>query len=91
MAQKNSTKKTQENPMTVDELAGIIATSFNDVHERFNKIDGWFDAMGRRLDTTDKTLEEIAFFMTGHGRRIEILEDRVRLLATKLGIDFRQS
>lgn len=95
--QNKQTKKSKVKVMTVDELAGIIATSFADVNQRFNQMDVRFDGIDKRFDAHDqrftgveKKLDEIEFFMTGQGRRIEILEDRVRQLATKLGLDFRR-
>jgi len=81
-------------PMTVDELAGIIAKSFDGMHERQGKfeqhVEEKFQQIDKRFDAIDVKLDQIEFSVSSQDRRISILEDRVRLLGTKAGLDFHQ-
>lgn len=92
---KRQPKSSPDLPMTIEELSVILARSFEDLHGRVGKLDQHleekFAEVDERFDRTDKTLDQIEFFVSGQDRRLSVLEDRVRLLATKVGLDFRHS
>jgi len=91
---KHKSKAQSVPSLTTDELAGLISNSFNHLHERIGKFEQHteekFDAVNERFDLLDKKLDQVEFLVSGQDRRISILEDRIRQLATKVGLDFRQ-
>jgi hypothetical protein len=50
--------------------------------ERFDRVDDTFQEVFKRMD-------RIEFLVSGQDRRISTLEDRMRIVATKLGLEFR--
>ncbi len=60
-----------------DELAIMIKDSFEHVEERFEGIDNRLDKIDDRFDR----IENVS--IGGHERRIEHLEDRMRIVETK--------
>jgi hypothetical protein len=46
--------------------------------------------MDERFEEVFTRLDRIEFLVSGQERRISILEDRMRVVATKLGLEFRQ-
>lgn len=65
----------------IEELALSIGRGFQEVTERL-------DATNQRLDATNARLDRIEFLVTGQDRRISILEDKVRQIGTKIGLQF---
>ena len=72
---------------TIDETTN----GFKAMEERFDAIDERFNAVDKRFDAMDDRFDKLEFLVTAHDRRITILEDRMRLIATKVGLDFRKS
>jgi hypothetical protein len=62
----------------IEELALMVGHGLNELRD---KIDAGFAAVEQRL-------ERIEFHVSGQDRRITLLEDRVRQLATKIGLSF---
>jgi hypothetical protein len=72
MAKKKSVEE------KIDDLALSVAKGFDEVYRRMNQQE---DRLGSRLD-------RIEYLVSGEERRVSILEDRVRQLATKTGLTF---
>ena len=66
----------------IDKRFDDVDLQFKQVHGRFSHIDDQFKEVFRRLD-------RIEFLLAAQDRRITILEDRMRIVATKLGLEFR--
>ncbi|HEX8339357.1 MAG TPA: hypothetical protein VF624_00470 [Tepidisphaeraceae bacterium] len=62
----------------IEELALSVARGFEETHARMQE---GFAAVNGRLD-------RIEFHVTGQEQRIGVLEDRVRQLSTKVGLQF---
>lgn len=89
MAQKHNSKKKLINPaspLTLDELSVMIANSFTEAQEQRQEFKQYVE---ERFEQIDVKLDRIEFHVSSQDRRISILEDRVRLLGTKAGLDFR--
>jgi hypothetical protein len=71
---------------TVEILQGLV----RHMDERFDQVDAKFKRVGERFDEVFKRLDRIEFLVSGQERRISILEDRMRVVATKLDLEFRQ-
>jgi hypothetical protein len=69
-------------PEIINHLLKHMDERFDQADERFTKIDGKFDDVFNQLD-------QIRFLVSGQERRISILEDRMRMVATKVGLEFR--
>jgi hypothetical protein len=69
-------KKSMEDK--IDDLALSVAKGFDEVYHRMDQGEG---RLGERLD-------RIEYLITGQERRVSILEDRVRQLANKAGLNF---
>jgi hypothetical protein len=67
----------------MDERFDQVDHKFMQVEDRFNRVDETFAEILGRCD-------RIEFLVSGQERRISILEDRMRVVATKLGLEFRQ-
>jgi hypothetical protein len=63
---------------------------FDQVDRRFKLIDGRFDRLDEKFAEVLSRCDRIEFLVSGQERRISILEDRMRVVATKLGLEFRQ-
>ena len=73
----------------IDESAEIIAQAvYKYVHKEFARMDDGFASLHRRLDDIDTRLERVEFLVTGHSQRLDVLEDRIRQVATKIGLTF---
>jgi hypothetical protein len=72
MAKKKSVEE------KIDDLALSVAKGFDEAYRRMNQQE---DRLGSRLD-------RIEYLVSGEERRVSILEDRVRQLATKTGLTF---
>jgi hypothetical protein len=66
----------------LDERFDRVDLEFKQVHGRFSMIDDHFREMFGRLD-------KMEFLLSGQDRRIATQEDRMRIVATKLGLEFR--
>ena len=51
-------------------------------------MDERFDQVDKRFDEVDKRLDRIEFRVNGQDQRISVLEDRMRQVATKVGLTF---
>ena len=84
MAKKKTTEELIEN------LARMTQIGFSAVDARFDKMEIRFDKMDARFNKMEKEFGErfdrLEFHMMTHERRIEILEDKVRLISTKVGL-----
>ena len=58
--------------------------------KRFDRVDEKFKRVDERFEEVFTRLDRIEFLVSGADRRISILEDRMRMVATKLGLEFRQ-
>ena len=67
-----------------DDVVEILHGLVKQIDERFNQVDERFSEVFQRLD-------RIEFSVSGQERRISILEDRMRVVATKIGLEFRQT
>lgn len=76
-------KKTIEEK--IDDLAIMVGRGLEEV--RNDGRDG-IKAVNARFDAIDEGLERIEFQVSGQDRRMTVLEDRVRQLATKVGLLF---
>lgn len=65
----------------IDELAGMISRHIGRLDHRFDEVDLRFDKVEGRLDRIENLL------LREHLNRIERLEDSVRLLKTKVGVE----
>lgn len=63
-----------------DDLRVEMKEHFARVDERLYKIDARFSEMNRRFD-------RLEFIVGGYGPRLEILEDRVKQLVAKVGLE----
>jgi hypothetical protein len=65
------------------------------LHELLKHIDLRFDEAATGLAAVEEKLigrlDQIQFSVSGQERRISILEDRMRMVATKLGLEFRKN
>jgi tetrahydromethanopterin S-methyltransferase subunit G len=60
-----------------EKLARMVASGFNEVHERFNSVDARFDLVDRRFDTIDKRFDSVDARLDGHDRRFDSIESRL--------------
>jgi hypothetical protein len=65
-----------------EEFADILGEALKHMDKRFDNVDQTFQEVFKRLD-------RIEFLVSGQDRRISTLEDRMRIVATKLGLEFR--
>lgn len=87
----------QPNPgskITIDMLAGMMKSSFEHLEDRLDKMELKLDEgpSVQNLQETEKRitdrLDKIEFRLTGEDQRISILEDRMRQIAMKVGMEF---
>jgi len=71
--------------ITIDMLAGMMKNSFDHLDAKLDQMNVDMHEIENRL--TDR-LDKIEFRLTGQDQRISILEDKVRQLATKTGLQF---
>ena len=76
-------KKTVEEK--IDDLAIMVGRGLEEVR---NEGQAGVKAVNARFDVIDQVLERIEFQVSGQDRRMTVLEDRVRQLATKVGLAF---
>jgi|CXWK01.1.fsa_nt_gi hypothetical protein len=71
----------------LDDLAISVKNGFDRVDERFAQIDVRFEQIDARFDQMDRRLDRIENVSVGnHERRIENIEDDIRLIKTKVGL-----
>jgi predicted nucleic acid-binding Zn-ribbon protein len=70
--------------MTIEDLAIMLQGEFKAIQEQFKEV-------FRRLDAIEQRLDRIEFNQASQERRISTLEDRVRIIGTKLGLDLRKA
>ena len=63
---------------------------FEALRELAGHIDVRFDQVAADFQAVNKRLDVIQFAIAGQERRISTLEDRMRMIATKLGLEFRK-
>ncbi len=61
----------------IEGLALATKRGFDEVHKRFEQVD-------RRFDGIDTRLDRIEGHMFGHGNRLDNLEDKMRVVYSKL-------
>lgn len=74
MPEHNIEQKIDHLIKLVEGLAETTTRQFDQVHQQF-------DGVNQRLD-------RIEFRLTGQDQRISVLEDRMRQIATKVGMEF---
>lgn len=67
--------------MTIDNLAVMVQRGFAETATKKE-----VEEITKRLDGMDSRLDRIEFHMNTHERRLEILEDKMRMVGTKLGL-----
>lgn len=90
---KKKPSAAQPNPgarITVDQLAGMMNNSFEHLTKKLDAIES---SVGRQVHEVEQRiterLERIEFRLTGEDQRLSTLEDRMRQVATKFGIEFK--
>jgi ABC-type nitrate/sulfonate/bicarbonate transport system substrate-binding protein len=83
MPKKNTTGEFQK------DIAEILKFMQQHIDERFDRVDGRFGQIDQQFRESIKRLDRIEFLLAGQERRIATLEDRMRIVATKLGLEFR--
>jgi hypothetical protein len=78
MPQKSTDEK-------IDELALMVGRGFDELRA---DVKVGFVAVEQRFTAVEERLERIEFHVSGQDRRMTVLEDRVRQLATKVGLSF---
>lgn len=75
----------------IEELALAVAKGFEEVHQ---KIDGLYSEMDRRFEEMNRRFEQIEYRLDvidgrilGTTNRLDILEDKMRLVFNKIGLD----
>jgi predicted nucleic acid-binding Zn-ribbon protein len=69
--------------MTLEDLAVMIQGEFKEIYRKLGAIED-------RLTRIEERLDHIEFNQTSQERRISTLEDKVRIISTKLGLDTRK-
>jgi predicted nuclease with TOPRIM domain len=75
--------------MTIEDLAIMIQGEFKVIHSEIKDIKGRLTRIEGRLDRIEERLDRIEFNQVSQERRISTLEDKIRIISTKLGLDFR--
>ena len=72
-----------------EDVADILKFIVTHIDERFDRVDERFNDMHRETREIKERLDRMEFLLAGQERRISTLEDRMRMVATKLGLEFR--
>lgn len=72
----------------IDDLALRVGRGLNELRQEIRE---GFAAVGQRFDAVEVRLDRIEFLSSAQERRISIVEERVRMLAVKVGLDFKRS
>lgn len=76
----------KKGPVTIDDLAIMVAKGFSRMDERFEGVEDKFEAVNKRLDDIDYRLGKIE---SNHERRLDILEDRMAVIKTYFEKNFK--
>jgi hypothetical protein len=68
----------------IDELALAVGRGFDELRQEVR--DG-FAAVSKRFDAVEQRLESVEFLVSGQDRRISILEDKMRMVSVKIGLE----
>ena len=76
---------------TLDTLALMVGRGFQETHKELgdfrNETEKCFEQVDKRFEQIDSRFDRIeSILLQGHERRIERLEDTIRILKTKAGI-----
>lgn len=74
-------KKVKTIEEKIDDLAAMTARGFSDIEKQMTTI-----ATKDDLKEVTARLDRIEFHMNTHERRIEMLEDKMRIVSTKIGL-----
>lgn len=73
----------------ISELAQMTARGFSELEEkmdkRFGEVDKRFEQMEKKFN---ERFDRVEFWVSGHDRQIDVLNDKVRQLAVKVGLKF---
>ena len=67
----------QEPKITIDQLAGMMANGFAEMHDRFEKVDARFDAIDVRLEGADHRF-------AGIDKRLDLLNQKIDRVDAKV-------
>jgi len=92
---KKKSKKTME--QKIDDLALAVGRGFKEaydridarfdaVNDRFEKVNQRFDQVNERLDGIEDRLERVETKVTGLSGRVDVLEETMRLVRSKLSM-----
>jgi hypothetical protein len=89
--QPSGRKPNPGSKITIDTLAGMMNNSFEHLERSLDAMDLKLTRQATDMEQrlTDR-LEKIEFRLTGEDQRISTLEDRIRQIATKVGIEFNK-
>ena len=68
-----------EPKITIDQLAGMMANGFAEMHDRFEKIDSRFDAIDARLEGAEHRF-------AGIDKRLDVLNQKIDRVDAKLDV-----
>ncbi|MBX4198311.1 hypothetical protein KW782_03185 [Candidatus Parcubacteria bacterium] len=87
---ENVAEKVDSITKSIDKMA-IVLDSVAEKQEHFDKkLDGFTEIMVDRFDGVYDRLDKIEFNTSGQERRISTLEDKVRIISTKIGLDYNK-
>jgi DNA anti-recombination protein RmuC len=69
----------KEKDITINELAGMVKTGFDEMGKQFEKVDKHFDKVENRLTTLEKGQEDIKLRLDNVAYRFELVEVLKRL------------
>ena len=74
-----------------EDVVDILHNLLKHMDERFDQVNEKFHLVDERFTDAFARFDRIEFLLSGQERRLSILEDRMRVVATKLGLEFRQA
>ena len=74
-----------------EDVVDILHHLLKHMDERFDQVNEKFHQVDERFTDAFARFDRIEFLVSGQERRISILEDRMRVVGTKLGLEFRQA
>ncbi len=69
----------KEKNITINELAGMVKTGFDEMGKQFGKVDNRFDKVENRLTALEKGQEDIKLRLDNVAYRFELIEVLKRL------------
>lgn len=79
-------KKQKKKETTLDDLAIMVQKGFSETARDFSEVKTGLGEVKKELVDANNRLDRIEFHTNTHERRIEILEDKMRIVSTKLGL-----